>query len=130
MAKRQEPPIRVICILVGTMIGCILAYTYQVNMPTLFYQMSVGSLVVFVAIPLLAGFVSGLLHPALAMKNGLYVGFFIGLFNSILTAIKLNYTASLDLRELYSFPLFAIISVFIWMILAAASAALAQRFYD
>jgi hypothetical protein len=130
MAKRQEPPIRVISILVGIMIGCILAYTYQVNLPTLFYQMSVGSLVVFVAIPVLAGFVSGLLHPALAMKNGLYVGFFIGLFNSILATIKLIYTPFLDLRELYGFPLFAIISVFIWMILAAVAAALAQRFYD
>jgi hypothetical protein len=138
MAKQPEPPIRVISILVGIMVGCILAYAYQVNLLTLFFEIDgykvVGllySLVVFVAIPVLAGFVSALLHPALAMKNGLYVGFFSGLFNSILAAVKLIYApVPLVPNEVYAFSLFAIMSVFIWMILAAAAAVLAQRFYD
>jgi hypothetical protein len=91
MSKKPEPPIRVISILVGIMIGCILAYAYQVNLPTLFHETYLwDSLVVFVAIPVLAGFVSGLLHPAMTMKNGLYVGFFSGLFNSILATSILN----------------------------------------
>jgi hypothetical protein len=130
MAKKPEPPIRVISVLVGIMIGCILAYAYQVNLPTLFYEMSVGSLVVFVAIPVLAGFVSGLLHPALAMKNGLYVGFFSGLFNSISATIKLIFATILFPGDVYAFPFFAIISIFVWMVLAAAAAMLAQSFYD
>lgn len=131
MAKKPEPPIRVISILVGIMIGCILAYAYQVNLPTLFHETYLwASLVVFVAIPVLAGFVSALLHPSLAMKNGLYVGFFSGLFNSILATIKLIYAPALIPSEVYAFSLFAIMSVFIWMILAAATAVLAQRFYE
>lgn len=131
IAKRPEPPIRVISILVGIMIGCVLAYAYQVNLPTLFHETYVwASLVVFVAIPVLAGFVSALLHPALAVKNGLYVGFFSGLFNSILATIKLIYAPVLMPNEVYAFSLFAVMSIFIWMILAAAAAVLAQRFYD
>lgn len=135
MSKKPEPSIRVISVLVGIMIGCILAYAYQVNLPTLFHEKSLwASLVVFVTIPVLAGFVSGLLHPAMAMKNGLYAGFFSGLFNSILATVKLIYAPSLTPMEpyveAYAFSLFAIMSVFIWMVLAATAAVLAQRFYD
>ena len=131
MAKNPEPPVRVISILVGIMIGCILAYAYQVNLPTLFYETYVwASLVVFVTIPVLAGFVSGLLHPAMAMKNGLYVGFFSGLFNSILATVKLIYAPALVPNEVYAFSVFAITSIFIWMILAAAAAVLAEKFYE
>jgi len=131
VAKKPDPPIRFISILVGIMIGCILAYAYQVNLPTLFHDTYLwASLVVFVAIPVLVGFVSALLHPALAMKNGLYAGFFSGLFNSILATIKLIYALALMPNEVYAFSLFAIMSVFIWAILAAIAAVLAQRFYD
>lgn len=131
VANDPEPPVRVISILVGIMIGCILAYAYQVNLPTLFYETYLwAGLVVFVAIPVLAGFVSALLHPAMAMKNGLYVGFFSGLFNSILAAIKLIYAPALMPNEVYAFSVFAIMSVFIWTILSAASALLAQKFYE
>lgn len=131
MAKEPEPPIRVISILVGIMIGCVLAYAYQVNLPTLFYETDVwASLVVFVTIPVVAGFVSALLHPAMAVKNGLYVGFFSGLFNSIIATIKLIYAPALMPSEVYAFSVFAVMSVFIWMILAATAAVLAERFYD
>jgi len=137
MAKKLEPPIRVISILVGIMIGCVLAYAYQVNLPTLFFEINgyslVGllySLVVFVTIPVLAGFVSALLHPIMAVKNGLYVGFFSGLFNSIIATIKLIYAPALIPSEVYAFSVFAVMSVFIWMILAAAAAVLAEKFYE
>ena len=137
MAKNPEPPIRVVSILVGIMVGCVLAYAYQVNLPTLFFEINgyslVGllySLVVFVTIPVLAGFVSALLHPAMAVKNGLYVGFFSGLLNSILATIKLIYAPALMPNEVYAFSVFAVMSIFIWAILAAAAAVLAQRFYD
>jgi len=136
----KKPPvatIRAVSILVGVIIGCILAYAYQVNLPTLFYEMNkygeVGllySLVVFIAIPMLAGFVIGLLYPAMAIRNGLYVGLISGLFNSIIATIKLIYAPTLAPDETYAFALFAITSVFVWMILAAVGAELASRFYE
>ena len=138
MAKK--PPvasIRAVSILVGVIIGCVLAYAYQVNLPTLFYEMNkyseVGllySLVVFIAIPMLAGFVVGLLYPAMAIRNGLYIGLISGLFNSIIATIKLIYATTLAPNETYAFALFAITSVFVWMILAAVGAELASRFYE
>jgi len=124
------PPVRAISILVGVMIGCVLAYAYQMNLPTLFYEMNVSSLVVFFTIPMLAGFVVALLHPAMAMKNGLYAGLLSGLFNSIIATIKLIYAPVLETGEVYAFSLFAIMSVLIWMIIAATAAELAKRFYD
>jgi len=131
MTKKPEPPIRFISILVGIMIGCVLAYAYQVNLPTLFYETYVwASLAVFVTIPVLAGFVSALLHPVMAVKNGLYVGFFSGLFNSILATIKLIYAPALMPNEVYAFSVFAVMSVFSWMILAAVAAVLAEKIYE
>jgi len=136
----KKPPvatIRAVSILVGVIIGCILAYAYQVNLPTLFYEMNkygeVGllySLVVFIAIPMLAGFVIGLLYPAMAIRNGLYVGLISGLFNSIIATIKLIYAPTLAPDETYAFALFAITSVFVWMTLAAVGAELTSRFYE
>lgn len=135
--KPPVVPIRAVSILVGVIIGCILAYAYQVNLPTLFFEMNVYgvvgllySLVVFVAIPMLAGFVVGLLYPVMAVRNGLYVGLISGLFNSIIATIKLIYAPALAPSEIYAFSLFAIVSVFVWMVLAAVAAELASRFYD
>jgi len=136
----KEPPvvpIRAVSILVGVMIGCIFAYAYQVNLPTLFYEMNVYgvvgllySLVVFLTIPMLAGFIVGLLHPVMAVRNGLYVGLISGLFNSIIATVKLIYATDLAPSETYAFSLFAIASVFVWMVLAAVAAELASRFYE
>jgi len=128
--KPPVAPIRAVSILVGVIIGCILAYAYQVNLPTLFFEMNVSSLVVFVAIPMLAGFIVGLLYPVMAVRNGLYVGLISGLFNSIVATIKLIYAPTLVPSEIYAFSLFAIVSVFAWMVLAAVAAELASRFYE
>jgi Na+/proline symporter len=128
--KPPVAPIRTVSILVGVIIGCILAYAYQVNLPTLFFEMNVSSLVVFVAIPMLAGFIVGLLYPVMAVRNGLYVGLISGLFNSIVATIKLIYAPTLVPSEIYAFSLFAIVSVFAWMVLAAVAAELASRFYE
>lgn len=128
--KPPVAPIRAVSILVGVIIGCILAYAYQVNLPTLFFEMNVSSLVVFVAIPMLAGFIVGLLYPVMAVRNGLYVGLISGLFNSIVATIKLIYAPTLVPSEIYAFSLFAIVSVFAWMVLAAVAAELASRLYE
>jgi len=128
--KTPVASIRAVSILVGVIIGCILAYAYQANLPTLFFEMNVSSLVVFVAIPMLAGFIVGLLYPVMAVRNGLYVGLISGLFNSIVATIKLIYAPTLVPSEIYAFSLFAIVSVFAWMVLAAVAAELASRFYE
>jgi len=132
-----KPPVRGIAILLGVIIGCVFAYAYQVNLPTLFFEMEVYgvvgllySLIVFVAVPMLAGFVTGLMYPVMSIKNGLYVGLICGLFNSIIAAVKLIYAPILAPSEIYAFSLFAIASVFVWMVLAAVAAELAGRFYE
>jgi hypothetical protein len=134
LAKRPVAPIRAISILVGVMIGCILAYAYQINLPTLFNEMSIATslatLVVFVSIPTLTGFIVGLLNPSTAFKDGLIVGLLSGLFNSITAAVKMIFVSTLALSEVYAFSLFAIMSVFAWMILAAVAAEIAKRFYE
>jgi len=130
LAKKSVVPIRAVSILVGVMIGCILAYAYQVNLPTLFYEMNVAGLVAFVTIPMLAGFVVGLLNPPSGVRDGLLVGLLSGLFNSIMATIKLIYVPELQVSEIYAFSVFAIMSVFIWAILGAAAAELAKRFYE
>lgn len=138
MSKNPELPVRTLSVLIGVGVGCILSYAYQVNMPTLSYERPLwDSFVIFASIPVLAGFVGGLLHPASALKNGLYIGFFSGVFNSILATVKmiLIYTPGVALNEVYgfgvySFCVFAVISIFIWMILAAAAGVLAEKFYE
>jgi len=130
-ASKPAAPVRALAILMGVIIGSILAYAYQTNLPTLFYEMNVATLVVFVAIPLLAGFIVGLLHPAMAFKNGVYAGLLIGLFNSIVAAVKLIFaTQVLKVGDVYAFSMFAIMAVFVWTILAAVAAVLAAKFYD
>lgn len=130
LAEKSIASIRALSILIGIMIGCILAYVYQLYLPTLFNEMNVASLVAFVAIPMFAGFIVGLLSPLTGMRDGLLVGLVTGLFNSVAAAIKLIYTAELEWSKIFEFSLFAIMAVFIWVILAAAAAELSRRFYD
>lgn len=129
MAKTPVVSIRMVSILVGIMLGFILAYAYQVNLPTLFDEMNVATLVVFVTIPTLTGFVVGLINPPTGMRDALIAGFLTGLFNSIIAAIKLIFVSTLTLSEIYAFSLFAIMAVFAWMILASMAAVLATKFY-
>jgi hypothetical protein len=131
MAKKPTtPPMSAISILVGVIIGAILTYAYQINLPTSFYETNVASLIVFVAIPLITGFIVGLLHPEMAFRNGLYAGVIVGLFNSVLGGINLIYATTLRTGEVYAFAMFAIVSVFIWALLAAVGAWLGQKVYE
>jgi len=47
-----------------------------------------------------------------------------------MATIKLIYAPEWEIGEVYAFSVFAIMSVFVWMILAAAAAELAKRFYE
>lgn len=128
--SRPVATVRFVSILMGVIIGSILAYAYQVNLPTLFFEMNVASIVVFVSIPLFVGFLAGLLSPETGVKDALLVGLLSGLVNSIIGTVKLIFAATLLPGEVFAFALFAIMSVFIWMILAAAAAVLAAKFYE
>ena len=122
--------VRFVSILMGVIIGSILAYAYQVNLPTLFFEMNVATLVVYVSIPLFVGFLVGLLHPQTGVIDALLVGLISGLVNSIIATVKLIFASTLATGEIFAFSLFAIMSVFIWTILATAAAALATRLYE
>lgn len=123
---RPIASVRVVSILLGVIIGSIQAFAYQMNLPTLFFEMNVASLVVFAAIPLLAGFLVGVLNPATGVRDALLVGLVSGLVNSVIASVKLIFTPTLA-GEIFAFSLFAIMSVFMWVFLAAAAAQLATK---
>jgi len=87
-------------------------------------------LVVFAAIPLLAGFLVGVLHPPTGVRDGALVGLLTGLVNSVIATVKLIFESTLATGEVFAFGLFAVMSVFIWMVLGAAAALLASRLYE
>lgn len=122
--------VRVVSILLGIIVGSVLASVYQANLPTLFFEINVASLVVFAAIPLLAGFLVGVLHPPTGVRDGALVGLLTGLVNSIIATVKLIFESTLATGEVFAFGLFAVMSVFIWMVLGAAAAVLASRLYE
>ena len=122
--------VRVVSILLGIIVGSVLASVYQANLPTLFFEINVASLVVFAAIPLLAGFLVGVLHPPTGVRDGALVGLLTGLVNSVIATVKLIFESTLATGEVFAFGLFAVMSVFIWMVLGAAAALLASRLYE
>lgn len=128
--SRPVASLRLVSILIGIIIGAVLAYAYQVNLLTLPESLNATSLVVFVSIPLLVGFLVGLLDPEKGVKDGALAGFISGLFNSVIAAVKFIFMSTLAADEVFAFSLFAIMSIFIWTILAGASAELATKLYE
>lgn len=141
-----EPPMRFISILVAVIVAAVLSYAYHAVLPSfpmvttvpleemlqtnmVYSQMNVASLIVFVTIPVLAGFLAGLIYPEKAISDGLYVGLFGGVINSIVGAFKMLFKQSLTWPEIYAFGFFIIISVFAWMVIAAIGASLGKELY-
>lgn len=130
LSKEPEVPLRMLSILVAIMIASVLAYAYHTNLPSLVYDMKVASLFVFVTIPMLAGFIAGIIHPEKAIINGLYAGLIIGVVNSIMAALKILFKQELLLQELCAFAFFAIVSIFLWMIITCLAALLGKQVYS
>ena len=126
----KPPTIRMLSLLVGTMIGCFLAYFYQTNL--WMYEIELWgwwSLTALITIPALAGFIAGLIDPPMAMQNGLYTGLLSGVVNAIMASIKLIYLPELpSVTVLYGFSFFTIMSIFLWMFIASAAGLLAKRY--
>ncbi len=127
---RAVASLRLVSVLIGIIVGAVLAYAYQVNLPTLPDEMNVTSLVVFAAVPLFAGFLVGLLNPEKAVKDGVLVGLVIGIFNSVIATVKFIFVSTLAESEVFEFTLFAIVSIFIWMVVAGAAALLAAKLFE
>jgi uncharacterized membrane-anchored protein len=100
------------------------------NLPSLVYDMNPASLLVFVTIPMLAGFTTGIIHPKKAIVNGLYAGLLSGVVNAIMAAFKMLFKPELTWQELYAFVFFAIASIFLWMIITCAAALLGKKAYS
>lgn len=138
----KPPPIRILSILVGTLIGCILAYVYETTLwmygipfPIQYVSETVPaimwswwSMMVFITIPALAGFIAGLIDPPMAMQNGLFIGLLSGVVNAIMATIRLIYAPWPSAEVLYAFSFFAFISIFLWMFIASAAGLLAKRY--
>lgn len=60
-------------------------------------------------------------------ERWLFAGLSSALFNSKMATTKLIYAPVLMPNEVYAFSVFAITSIFIWMILAATAAVLAEK---
>jgi uncharacterized membrane protein YeaQ/YmgE (transglycosylase-associated protein family) len=112
------------------MIGAFLGYIYQITL--WMYQMELWgwwSLIALITIPALAGFIAGLIDPAMAMQNGLFIGLLSGVINAIMASIRLIYLPILpEVAVLYAFSFFAIMSIFLWMFIASAAGLLAKRY--
>jgi MFS family permease len=139
MSERSHVPIQALSILVAILIGCILAYAYQVVFPSLVGDLSLddlanetaaANLLVFITVPTLAGFIAGLIHPRKAMINGLYAGLVVGTVNAIMAAFKMLFEPREFLwQDVYAFTFFAIIGIFLWMIIAATNAMLGKALF-
>ncbi len=141
----EKRTLQILSILVGTLIGCIIAYFYEANLwmygipfPIQYISETVPaimwgwwSLMVFLTIPALAGFIAGLIDPSMGMQNGLYVGLLSGVVNAIIAVVRLFYLPVEQfpsLTILYAFSVFSIMSVFLWMIIGAAAGLLAKQY--
>jgi hypothetical protein len=136
MAEARK--IRILSVLIGILIGSVLAYIYQMTLwryeigfvyqITPFY-LSVWNLVALITIPALAGFISGLIDPVMAMQNGLYIGLISGVVNEIMASIRLLLLPTIpEVTVLYAFSFFAIMSIFLWMFIASVAGLLAKRY--
>lgn len=128
MSRERDGPMRILSILVAFFVASILAYAYQMNLPSLIHDgMSELSQLVFVTIPLMTGFITGIIYPKKAILDGLYVGLLSAIVNSIMTALKLLFkTTPLTLQEISTFTFFMVMSIFLWMFITAASTLLAK----
>jgi Na+/proline symporter len=122
--------VRAISIVMGIIIGSVLAFALQANLPTMFFEFNVATLIVFVSIPLLIGFLVGILHPPTGGIDGAIVGLLTGLINSVMASVKLIFAPTLAAGEPFAFALYATMSVFIWVFLAAAAGIVGSRLYE
>lgn len=129
MSKEPAVPLRGLSILVSVIVASVLAYGYQMSLPSLVHEMGAASLLAFVTIPMLGGFVAGIIDPEKAIMNGLYAGLFSGVVNSIIAGIKMLFKPELLLEDIYAFAFFAIMSIFLWMIITATTALLGRKLY-
>ena len=111
----------------GLFTGFILAFFYELFLPIVEFDLK--SLVVFLTVPSLAGFVTGALDKRSALENGLLIGIFSGVVNVLLALMRTIPTrGTVSFSFLSGFGVFMIISIFTWGLMSAAAAVLARQF--
>ena len=111
----------------GLFTGFILAFFYELFLPIVEFDLK--SLVMFLTVPSLAGFVTGALDKRSALENGLLIGIFSGVVNVLLALMRTIPTrGTVSFSFLSGFGVFMIISIFTWGLMSAAAAVLARQF--
>lgn len=111
---------------IGLFIGFILAFFYELFLPILEFDLK--SLVVFLTVPSLAGFVTGALDKHDALENGFLIGVYSGVVNVLLALMRtIPTTGTVSFSFLSSFGVFMLISIFTWGFIGAAAAVLARQ---
>jgi len=111
---------------VGLFIGFILSFFYELFLPI--FEFDLKSLIVFLTVPSLAGFVTGALDKRSALENGFLIGVFSGVVNVLLALMRTIPTrGTVSYSFLSSFGVFMLISIFTWGFISAAAAVLARQ---
>lgn len=110
----------------GLFTGFILAFFYELFLPILEFDLK--SLIVFLTVPSLAGFITGALDKHDALENGFLIGVFSGVVNVLLALMRTIPTkGTVSYSFLSSFGVFMLISIFTWGFIGAAAAVLARQ---
>ena len=108
--------------IIGLLIAVLLSYFYNIYAPITHFNLE--TLMIFLTIPSLSGFATGMIAPTKATRNALFVGLISGAISMFMT-IYIILTEEIFTTEAYT--LFLTIGVFAWMMLSAACGRLAKE---
>lgn len=119
----EKQTVEYLSIFVGVLSGIFLSYFYETYLPMTNFNLQ--GLIVFLTIPSLIGFISGLIDKTHGTRNGVIIGLITGATNYF---IFLAVTLEDQVKVEADFAFFAVMSIFMWMILAAAAGRLAKEY--
>jgi putative membrane protein (TIGR04086 family) len=133
MTKTETGLLQTVSILVGVMVGGILAYFYNIiiGVPIVDASASeVWNVLIFVTIPVLTGFIAGMISRSKAIENGLMSGLLVGTINCLISSalvVLRNVEEELS-YDSGSFAFFLIVMLFLWGVIGAMSGRLAKEY--
>lgn len=133
MTKTETGLLQTVSILVGVMVGGILAYFYNIiiGVPIVDASASeVWNVLIFVTIPVLTGFIAGMISRSKAIENGLMSGLLVGTINCLISSalvVLRNVEEELS-YDSGSFAFFLIVMLFLWGVIGAMGGRLAKEY--
>lgn len=115
---------RVVGIIVALIIGIILSFLYEKSL--WMFEFNVESLVVYITIPALSGFVLASMEKSPKVSDSLFIGFIVGAINVMIGFAVAGQNAFIG-KEALSVLIFALISLFSWMLVSGVGAILAKQ---